>query len=140
MDLQDGPQRDRDSYATDPAPSGAELVRTAFTDHLRQIGRLPGLVKYTAAGGGPGPAQQPQVRADADPSLHPPPPSFMNTCSPPERRFATATLALADVKSTGKLLGATINDMVLAMSSGALRALQLRYEARPITRCWRRCR
>lgn len=129
MDLQDGPQRDRDSYATDPAPSGAELVRTAFTDHLRQIGRLPGLVKYTAAGVG-------RVRRSSrkfGPELtrpFTPPPSFMNHVLTPERRFATATLALADVKSTGKLLGATINDMVLAMSSGALRALQLRYEGK----------
>jgi WS/DGAT/MGAT family acyltransferase len=37
-------------------------------------------------------------------------------------------LALADVKETGKKLGATINDMVLAMSTGALRTLLLRYD------------
>ena len=54
----EGPQADRDSYATDPAPSKGELVRTAFTDHLRQIGRLPSVVRYTAAGRGPG-AQEP---------------------------------------------------------------------------------
>lgn len=129
MDLQDGPQRDRDSYATDPAPSGSELVRSAFTDHLRQIGRLPGLVKYTADGVG-------RVRRSTH-KLGPeltrpftPPPSFMNHVLTPERRFATATLALADVKTTGKLLGATINDMVLAISSGALRSLQLNYEGK----------
>ncbi|MEN4474121.1 wax ester/triacylglycerol synthase family O-acyltransferase [Mycolicibacterium cosmeticum] len=129
MDLQDGPQRDRDSYATDPAPTRSELVRSAFTDHLRQIGRLPGLIKYTADGVG-------RVRRSNrkfGPKLtrpFTPPPSFMNHVLTPERRFATATLALADVKSTGKMLGATINDMVLAMSSGALRALQLRYEGK----------
>lgn len=129
MDLQDGPQRERDSYATDPAPSRSELVRSAFSDHLRQIGRLPGLMKYTADGVG-------RVRR-SNRKLGPkltrpftPPPSFMNHVLTPERRFATATLALADVKTTGKLLGATINDMVLAMSSGALRTLQLRYEGK----------
>jgi WS/DGAT/MGAT family acyltransferase len=47
-----------------------------------------------------------------------------------ERRFATATLALADVKETGKRLGATINDMVLAMSTGALRKLLFRYDGK----------
>jgi WS/DGAT/MGAT family acyltransferase len=52
----------------------------------------------------------------------------MNHLLTPERRFATATLALADVKATGKKLGATINDMVLALSSGALRTLLLRYD------------
>lgn len=129
MDLQDGPQRDRDSYATDPEPSKPELVRSAFRDHLRQIGRLPGLVKYTADGVS-------RVRRSSrklGPELtrpFTPPPSFMNHVLTPGRRFATASLALADVKSTGKQLGATINDMVLAMSSGALRTLQLHYEGK----------
>ena len=129
MDLQDGPQRDRDSYATDPEPSKSELVRSAFRDHLRQIGRFPGLVKYTADGVS-------RVRRSSrklGPELtrpFTPPPSFMNHVLTPGRRFATASLALADVKSTGKQLGATINDMVLAMSSGALRTLQLHYEGK----------
>lgn len=124
MDLQDGPQRERDSYATDPDPSKSELVRTAFTDHLRQIGRIPGLVKYTAEGV----ARVRRSQHKFGPELtrpFTPPPSFMNHVLTPGRRFATASLALADVKSTGKQLGATINDMVLAMSSGALRKLQL---------------
>jgi WS/DGAT/MGAT family acyltransferase len=59
-----------------------------------------------------------------------PPPTFMNHKITPERRFATATLALADVKETGKRLGATINDMVLAMATGALRTLLLRYDGK----------
>lgn len=129
MDLQDGPQRDRDSYATDPAPSTGELVRTAFLDHLRHIARVPGLVKYTSEGIG-------RVRRSSrklGPELtrpFTPPPSFMNHVLTPERKFATASLSLADVKSTGKHLGATINDMVLALASGALRKLQLHYEGK----------
>lgn len=129
MDLQDGPQRERDSYATDPDPSRPELVRSAFTDHLRQIGRIPGLVKYTADGV----ARVRRSQHKFGPELtrpFTPPPSFMNHVLTPGRRFATATLALADVKSTGKQLGATINDMVLALSSGALRKLQLHYEGK----------
>jgi WS/DGAT/MGAT family acyltransferase len=54
----------------------------------------------------------------------------MNHKITPERRFATATLALADVKETGKKLKATINDMVLALSTGALRTLLLRYDGK----------
>ena len=129
MDLLDGPQRERDSFATDPDPSKAELVRSAFADHLRQIGRIPGLVKYTAGGV----ARVRRSQHKFGPELtrpFTPPPSFMNHVLTPGRRFATASLALADVKSTGKLLGATINDMVLAMSSGALRKLQLEYEGK----------
>ena len=128
MDLVAGPA-DRDSYATDPAPNNAELVRTAFNDHLRQLGRLPGVMRYTARGMG-------RVRRSPH-KLSPeltrpftPPPSFMNHMVDGTRRFATATLSLADVKETAKHLDVTINDMVLAISSGALRQLCLRYDGK----------
>ncbi len=127
MDPRASPPRDRDSYATDPTPSRSELMRTAFGDHLRQIGRLPSVVRYTAQG-------MSRVRKSAH-TLSPeltrpftPPPSFMNHMVDGTRKFATATLSLADVKQTGKHLGATINDMVLAISTGALRNLLLRYD------------
>ncbi|HET6734051.1 WS/DGAT/MGAT family O-acyltransferase [Mycobacterium sp.] len=127
MDPRQGPPIDRDSYATDPAPTQGELVRTAFADHLRQLGRLPGVVRYTAQG-------MARVRRSSrklSPELtrpFTPPPTFMNHKVDPVRKFATATLALADVKHTGKHLGVTINDMVLAISAGALRRLLLRYD------------
>ncbi|HEX3547596.1 MAG TPA: wax ester/triacylglycerol synthase family O-acyltransferase [Mycobacterium sp.] len=127
MDPQTGPQADRDSYATDPAPARSELVRTAFADHIRQIGRLPGVMRYTAQG-------VRRVRKSPrklSPELtrpFTPPPSFMNHRVDAQRKFATATLALADVKQTSKHLGVTVNDMVLAVSSGALRQLLIRYD------------
>ena len=128
MDPHDGrPQAERDSYATDPAPSKGELVRSAFTDHLRQIAKVPSVVRYTAQG-------VRRVRRSPH-KLSPeltrpftPPPTFMNHMVDATRRFATATLALDDVKQTGTHLGVTINDMVLAISSGALRQLLLRYD------------
>jgi diacylglycerol O-acyltransferase / wax synthase len=127
MDLQPGPQLESDSYATDPAPGRAELLRSAFGDHMRQIGRLPSVMRYTAQGIG-------RVRK-SNKKLSPeltrpftPPPSFMNHRVDAQRRFATATLALADVKETAKHLDVTINDMVLAMSAGALRKLCLKYD------------
>jgi len=127
MDLQSGTQTDPDSYATDPAPTKPELVRTAFADHMRQIGRFPGVMRYTAQG----------VRRVRNSSrkLSPeltrpfaPPPSFMNHRVDAQRKFTTATLALADVKETSKHLGVTVNDMVLAISAGALRELSLKYD------------
>jgi diacylglycerol O-acyltransferase len=127
MDLAPGPPHSRAKFAADPAPSGAELVRSAFVDHLRQLGRIPHTIRYTAQG-------VRRVRR-SDRKLSPeltrpitPPPTFMNHMLTPERRFATATVALADVKQTGKALGVTINDLVLALSSGALRKLLLRYD------------
>ena len=125
MDLlptpESGPQ------VSDPAPTKGRLMASAFTDHLRQLGKLPGTIRYTAQGFG-------RVRRSSrklSPELtrpFTPPPTFMNHMLTPERRFATATLALADVKETGKHLGATINDVVLAISTGALRTLLLRYD------------
>jgi diacylglycerol O-acyltransferase / wax synthase len=115
------------SYVTDPAPSRGELMRSAFVDHMRQIKKFPGLMKYTADGMG-------RVRKSSrklSPELtrpFTPPPSFMNHVLTPERHFATATLALADVKETSKKLGVTINDLVLSMSAGALRELLLKYD------------
>lgn len=129
MDLQSGPQADRDSYETDPAPTSGQLVRSAFRDHLRQVGRIPATIGYTAAGIG-------RVRRSSrklSPELtrpFTPPPSFMNHMLTPERRFATATLALTDIKATSKQLGVTINDLVLAISAGALRTLLLRYDGK----------
>ena len=127
MDLSDSPDRDDESYATDPAPTKTELVRSAFADHMRQLGRLPGTMRYTTKGLG-------RVRRSSrklSPELtrpFTPPPSFMNHILDEKRLFATATLALAEVKETSKKLGVTINDLVLAMSSGALRALSLKYD------------
>lgn len=127
MDLQPGPQHDRDSYATDPAPSRGELVRSAFRDHLRLIGKLPANWRYTAEG-------LQRVRR-SNRKLSPeltrpftPPPSFMNHRVDGVRKFATATLALADIKQTAKHLGVTLNDLVLAISAGALRKLALHYD------------
>ena len=127
MDLQTGPQPDRDSYACDPPPSRPELVRSAFTDHMRQIARFPGVVRYTAQGV----RRVRQSSRKLSPELtrpFTPPPSFMNHRVDAQRKFATATLALADVKETAKRLGVTINDMVLAVSAGALRQLSLSYD------------
>ena len=127
MDLQTGPQAERDSYATDPAPSRVSWCdRRSPTTCVRSAG-CPGVMRYTAQG-------VRRVRKSSK-KLSPeltrpftPPPSFMNHRVDAQRKFATATLALADVKETAKHLGVTINDMVLAISAGALRQLSLKYD------------
>ena len=127
MDLQPGFEDDRDSYKTDPAPTKIELMRSAWRDHFRHIAQIPSTVAYTAAGVN-------RVRRSSRrlaPALtmpFTPPPSFMNHVLTPERRFATASLSLADVKETKNALGVSINDLVLALSAGALRTASLRYD------------
>ena len=63
------------------------------------------------------------------------PPTFLNHVVSPQRRFASATLPLADVKATAKALGITMTDAVLAIAAGGLRTLLLDYDGtadRPI--------
>ncbi len=54
----------------------------------------------------------------------------VNHVASPVCTFATATLSLAEVKETGKHLGVTFNDVVLAVAAGGLRELLLRYDGR----------
>jgi diacylglycerol O-acyltransferase len=129
MDVQDAPQRDRHSYETDPAPSGPELMGAAFRDHLRHVGRLPGVVKYTADGIGRV-RRSPRKLSLSLTRPFTPPQTFINHRITPQRKFATASLALDDIKETRKQLGVTINDVVLAITAGALRELLLKYDGK----------
>jgi diacylglycerol O-acyltransferase len=127
MDLQPGPQTDAASYETDPPPTRWQLVRSAFRDHIGHLAQVPATVKYTIEGIN-------RVRRSSrklSPELtrpFTPPPSFMNHVLTPGRMFASATLSLADVKETKQHLGVSINDLVLALSAGALRKLSLVYD------------
>jgi diacylglycerol O-acyltransferase len=120
---------DDGAYPTDPPPSRRALLRAAASDHLSQMGKLPELVKHTAEGIG-------RVRRRSrERGRHPalarnfrPPKTFINHAVSPTRKFATATLALTDVKETKGLLDVSINDLVMALTAGALRELRLRYD------------
>ncbi|WP_428338921.1 WS/DGAT/MGAT family O-acyltransferase [Mycobacterium sp.] len=120
---------EQDGYAPSAPLSKPILVQKALADHLRQVRQLPRLLKHTADGVS-------QVkRRSRERDVHPHlarsfrlPATFLNHRLSPARTFASATLALADVKETSKQLGVTINDLILAMSSGALRELLLHYD------------
>ncbi|HLR98970.1 wax ester/triacylglycerol synthase family O-acyltransferase [Mycolicibacillus parakoreensis] len=112
-------------------PSAAALLLAAGRDHLRLIADLPRLVARAVTG------VWRLWRATRARGPHPdlagllsPAPTFFNHTLTPQREFASATLALADVKQTGKQLGVTINELVLATTAGALRELLLRYDGR----------
>lgn len=114
---------------TDAECTTTGLMRAAGRDHARQIRRLPGLVADTGHGVA-------RVRRRAkERGSHPelaanfaPPSTFLNHVVSSVRRFATAPMALADVKEVAKALGVTLNDIVLAMVAGALRELLLHYD------------
>lgn len=107
------------------------LMIAAGLDHIRLVRRLPRLIGETASGVGKvhkrtkERGSQPDLARNFDP-----PETFINHVVTPGRRFATAPLALADVKQTAKHLGVTLNDIVLATAAGALRQLLLRYDGK----------
>ncbi|MCV7370892.1 wax ester/triacylglycerol synthase family O-acyltransferase [Mycolicibacterium duvalii] len=125
-DLPNAPQSERDDYRADPIPSDAQLIRYAMRNHVDHLKELPRLVWDTAKG-----VRRVRRKSTSTPGLarnfHPPA-TFLNHVVSPGRTFASATLELDDVKATGKHLGVTINDMVLAISTGALRTLLLKYD------------
>ncbi|GBG36278.1 WS/DGAT/MGAT family O-acyltransferase [Mycobacterium montefiorense] len=105
-------------------------------DHARQIAELPRLLMDAAVG------MSRVRRRSKQRGDHPDladafdaPSTFLNHVVSPQRRFASTTVPLAEVKATAKALGVTVNDMVLAIATGGLRTLLLDYDGqaqRPI--------
>src|SRR3954464_12690090 len=100
----------------DIARTRPALLKAAARDHVGLVRKLPRLVNETATG------VSRVRRRSKERGAHPdlarnfaPPDCFINHKVTPGRRFATAPLSLTDVRETGKQLGVTINDMVLAM-------------------------
>lgn len=117
-------------------PSPRQLLRAAGRDHLRQLAEMPETVRDVAAGSWRlhRRARQRGEQPDFAQLMHAPA-TFLNHVVSPARAFASDTLPLGLVKITAKHLGITINDLVLAMATGALRTLSLRYDGaadRPI--------
>jgi WS/DGAT/MGAT family acyltransferase len=136
MDTDGAVQDERDNDTNCVPPSTVALLRAAGRDHVQQAVALPGVITDAMSG-----ALRLRRRArergkhpDLARLLHAPA-TFMNHVVSPQRTFATATLSLAQVKQVSKNLRITINDVVMAMTAGALRELLLRYDGsadRPI--------
>jgi diacylglycerol O-acyltransferase len=126
LEFPDAPRPEKDTYRRDPRPSDGQLIRAAMRDHAAQLRQLPGLLRDTVKG-----VRRVRRQSRSAPGLarnFRPPATFLNHVVAPGRTFASATLPLADVKGTGKQLGVTINDMVLAITTGALRSLLRKYD------------
>jgi diacylglycerol O-acyltransferase / wax synthase len=134
-DAIDGPDTERSSVTPVP-PTRADLLRAAARDHARQVVKLPGLIRDAAVGSTRVRRRSKQRGAHPDlADAFNAPPTFLNHVVSPQRRFASATLPLAEVKATASRLGITINDVVLATAAGGLRKLLLDYDGnadRPI--------
>jgi diacylglycerol O-acyltransferase / wax synthase len=124
------PHAEPKTHITDWPVTNRQLLRAAGRDHLDQLRRLPGLVKDTATGIQRVRRNKPHVPSEYDELTRNlrPPATFMNHTLSPQREFASTTIALADAKQTSKRLGVTLNDLILAISTGALRELLLQYD------------
>ncbi len=117
--------------AQDQSWTRASLLKAAGRDHVGLVRKMPRLVGETA--GGVSRVRRRSKERGHHPDLarnFSPPDCFINHVVSPGRRFATAPLALSDVKQTSRHLGVTLNDIVLATAAGALRRLLLRYDGR----------
>jgi diacylglycerol O-acyltransferase / wax synthase len=122
---------DQADATTCKPPVSTELLRAAGRDHLKHLKQLPSVIKDTAAGTARVRRRARERRKHAELArLFAAPKTFINHRVSPGRRFATATLSLAQAKETSKKLGVSLNDLVLAISAGALRELVLRHDGK----------
>ena len=131
MDLAGSEQDSAASEPPCPVPTKTQLLWEAQIDHFHQMAALPRLI--TDAVRGVSRLRQRSKERENQPEIakmFTAPPTFLNHVVTPARTFATAALALAEIKETAKKLGITFNDVILAMAAGALRELLLRYDGR----------
>jgi len=114
-----------EAWMPGPAPSGLSLVAGALADNLRRPSQVVETLRSgatdarttaeralgTAAG----------VLATVRTSLRPAPASPLNATIGEQRRYGMAATVLDDYKRVRKAHGGTVNDVVLATVSGALR-------------------
>jgi len=108
-------------WAADDVPSKLRLALDAVVDLLRVVFGVPALLARTVRG------LVAVNRHKRQAEVRPPAPFSGPNCSfnralTPHRRFVTATLPLSEVKDVKSAFGVTVNDVILALCAGALRA------------------
>ena len=121
--LQIGPdavEREPDEWQARPAPSRAELILNETNhriDGLRKLSHFMPRVRENFRG------LSSVLRSGLKPTPRTP---FTEQDISPYRRFDWTSVGLDEVKAIGKSLGGTINDVVVATTTGAVRRFLLR--------------
>ena len=119
--------------ALEPTPSRQELFRAGLLGALRQLLDLPALLRRTASAV----ASVLRHRRVSEVAVPRPvldvPRTPFNAALTPRRSFATCTLPLTGLKEVARAHGVTLNDVVLAVVSGAVRRVLLDAGALPPT-------
>lgn len=130
------PEPVQEEYAvTDRLPGRLDLVRHAWADAAAQVATIPALLRQTLRGILGVIRERRAGNRSPVPVLHAPRVSF-NGALGPMRSFATVTLPLAELKRVraqhhGVDHPVTLNDVVLAITSGALRRWMADHDERP---------
>ncbi len=124
------PDRSPGPWRPDPVPSRAALLRHAMRGHRARLRRVPVIMARSVSGLREARARR--RRAAVTPPLpFDTPRTPFNVSLSPERTFAMTTVGLDDLKTVRRAFGATLNDVFLAMCSGAVRAYLLDIGALP---------
>ena len=108
-------------WVGEPVPGRWRLAVDAIVARLRQLLSLPRLLRRTARG------VRAVVRRRKEADVSPPvpirdaPTTSFNSSLGARRAFATTTLSLDEMKTVKSALGATVNDVLLALVAGSLR-------------------
>jgi diacylglycerol O-acyltransferase len=109
-------------WSPERVPSPARLLRDAISDHGRQLVRLPALLRRTARN------LRAVARRRREAALAPPlpirdaPRTSLNGSLTARRAFASTALSLDDIRCVRNAFGVSLNDVLLAMVAGTLRA------------------
>ena len=117
------------------APTRVQLVGAALRNNAGQYAKLlrhlPELARVLGGFVGAAPRTSTDSEASAQRRRTLSPRTLFNVPITPERSFATASIPLAEVKAIAERHEATVNDVVLALASGALRRYLARHGGAP---------
>lgn len=115
------PEAAGSEWRGEPVPPASLLLRSALVDLLHDLRRLPLLLVRTL-GGIARLVRRRRAGHDAAPAPFATVNTPFNRALTPERLFVSTSLPLGDVKAVRQALGATVNDVVVAVCAGALRS------------------
>ena len=110
-----------DTWRPGRLPSRRELLVEAVRDWAHDLLTLPRLVVRTLRRLRPLVDQRRSAEVNPPRPLLDTPRASFNGALTPRRSFATASVSVSDVKRVSKAYGVTMNDVVLALTAGALR-------------------
>lgn len=128
VDQADGPPPRAEPEVRE-APGVGEVVAQGLRHQLEEFARLPEMLGTLAAGAVE--ALRRKARTPRQAATPPRPHTPFNRVIGSARSIATFQLPLADAKAVARALGGTVNDVVLAVSAGALRQYLLARKALP---------